>query len=315
MEAVCWKGGTAMDKRSRIPALIVLAAATALLLPVSRDGDSPPVQDQPLPLAAVEVSAVVPTVTEEDVLPPVSEAPPEPPKPAEPWPESPRIADTYFDNAVFFGDSRTDGFRLYSGLDRGFFYYATGASVESVFTKAVETPAGEMPLLDALALMETPPERIFVMLGVNELGWAKSENFRNYYTQVIERLRSDHPQADVIVQSILPVSKLQEAKKTYVNNGRIADYNAIIRDVCGALDCPYLDVASAVADEEGFLRAEWTYDGVHLNKKGSAAWLEYLRTHAVDYQVYAPIGEEAPEGPSLPPENTAPQDETTPPAA
>ena len=279
-----------MSGKRRWPAVLLLFAATALLIPATstHGADSPLAQAEPI-AATVEVQAVqeeqppaqVPPLVVEEVVPP------EPPKPAEPVPETPAVADTYFDAAVFFGDSRTDGFRLYSGLDRGTYYYATGATVESVFTKAVETAAGEMPLLDALAAMETSPERIFVMLGVNELGWAKSENFYDYYTQVIERLRADHPEADVIVQSILPVSKLQEAKKTYVNNSRIAKYNEIIREVCGELDCPYLDVASAVVDEEGFLRSEWTYDGVHLNKKGCAAWLDYLRTHAVDYEVYA----------------------------
>ena len=280
--------------RSRIPALVALTAATLLLLPTSRGVDSPlPAPEQPEPLAAVETAEVLSASSAEKATEEAPEIPPQPPTPAEPWPQTPVVNDSYFDSAVFFGDSRTDGFRLYSGLDRGYFYYATGASVESVFTKPVETVEGEMPLLDALALMDPPPERIFVMLGVNELGWAKSVNFYDYYTQVIERLRADHPEADVIVQSILPVSKLQEAKKTYVNNSRIAAYNEIIRQVCWELDCPYLDVGSAVTDEEGFLRSDWTYDGVHLNKKGCAAWLDYLRTHAVNFEVYAPAEPES----------------------
>ena len=39
--------------------------------------------------------------------------------------------------------------------------------------------------------------------------------------------------------------------------------------------------AEAVADETGCLRADWNFDGVHLNVKGCQAWLEYLRTHPV----------------------------------
>lgn len=280
-------------RRTRWPAVVALFAATALLVPAATThGVESPAQPAPAVLTHEEElreRTIPPLVVEE-----------EPPKPAEPVEETPRVADTYFDAAVFFGDSRTDGFRLYSGLDRGTYLYATGATVQSVFTKAVETAAGEMPLLDALAAQDPAPERIFVMLGVNELGWTKSGNFRDYYVQVIERMRADHPEAEVLVQSILPVSKLQEEKKTYVNNSRIEVYNEIIREVCGELDCPYLDVASAVVDEEGFLRAEWTYDGVHLNKKGSAAWLEYLRTHAVDYEVYAEEAEPSAPAPALP---------------
>ena len=274
-----------MAGKGRWPAVLGLFTAAALvMLPTSRGVDSPAAE----PAAVEEMAVSLPAQAPETVLP-AEEAPepPKPPEPAQPAPQTPKVADTYFDGAVFFGDSRTDGFRLYSGLNRGSYYVATGATVESVFTKPVETEAGKMPLLDALAQVETPPERIFVMLGVNELGWAKSENFHDYYVALIERLRQDHPEADILVQSILPVSKLQEEKKTYVNNARIARYNEIIRLVCGETDTPLLDVAGAVADEEGFLRSDWTYDGVHLNKKGCAAWLDYLRTHAVNYEVYA----------------------------
>ena len=279
-----------MAGKRRWPAVLALFAAAALvMLPTSRGVDSP--RTEPLAAAVEEAEPLPAAESEGEEEPPAEESlppePPKPPEPAQPVPQTPVVADTYFDEAVFFGDSRTDGFRLYSGLDRGSYYFATGATVESVFTKEVETVEGKMPLLDALAQIEAPPERIFVMLGVNELGWAKSENFHDYYVALIERLRQDHPEADILVQSILPVSKLQEEKKTYVNNTRIARYNEIIRQVCGETDTPLLDVAGAVADEEGFLRSDWTYDGVHLNKKGCAAWLDYLRTHAVNYEVYA----------------------------
>ena len=60
------------------------------------------------------------------------------------------VEDTYFDDAVFLGDSCTEGFHLYSGLKTGTYLYATGATVESVFSKSVSTPLGRMPLLDAL---------------------------------------------------------------------------------------------------------------------------------------------------------------------
>jgi len=297
----------------------LLIAGSIVLLPCLYAYNPEPVAETPPPAEVTEpqpteVEEVIPAVVVEE--PPPHPEPPVPPGPAEPVPESPKVEDTYFDTAAFLGDSRTDGLRLYGGLGRGTFYYATGATVQTVFTKAVATPAGEMPLLDALAAAETPPERIFVMLGVNELGWAKSENFQNYYTQVIQRLQQDFPEADVLVQSILPVSRKQEAKKTYVNNSRIAKYNEIIRMVCGETDCLFLDVAAALTDEEGFLPADWTYDGVHLNKKGCAAWLDYLRTHAVNYDVYTPVEEEpaVPETPAVPPvEPAVPAEPAVPP--
>lgn len=118
-----------------------------------------------------------------------------------------------------------------------------------------------------------------MMLGVNELGWPETEMFRSRYTTLLERLRADHPGADIVIQSILPVSAKQDAQGTYVNNGRIDAYNAVLLALAEELEYPYLDVAEAMRDEAGCLRSDLTYDGVHLNKSGCQVWLDYLRTH------------------------------------
>lgn len=201
----------------------------------------------------------------------------------EPWsadvPVSAAVEDTYFETAAFLGDSRTEGFRLYSGLDFGSYYYAVGATVESVFTKPVETAAGEMPLLDAMA--EGMFDKIYVMLGVNELGWKGTELFCSQYAALIDRLRQDHPDAEIVLQSILPVGLRQEEKGTYVNNRRIEEYNEVIRLLAAEKACWYLELGPTVSDETGFLREDWSYDGVHLNGRGCRAWLEELRIHPV----------------------------------
>ena len=210
---------------------------------------------------------------------------PEPVVEEEPWApvaESDPVEDTYFADAAFLGDSRTEGFRLYSGLKEGGYYCAVGATVESVFSKKAYGPEGnKIPLLDALAKQENC-SKIYVMLGVNELGWAKVEVFSGQFTKVVERLRADHPDATVVVQSILPVSAKQDAKKTYVNNKRIVIYNEMLVALAQEKQCPYLNVAEAVSDENGCLKPNFTTDGVHLNIAGSKEWVAYLKSHPVD---------------------------------
>ena len=191
------------------------------------------------------------------------------------------VEDTYFSDAVFVGDSRTEGFYLYSGLKEGQYLYSVGATVESVFSKSTQqTAAGKVPILDALAGMEC--SKIYIMLGANELGWNSSQTFRDQYAKVIDRVQADHPDATVVIQSILPVSQVQEDKKTYVNNTRIREYNTLLEELAEEKGCVYLDVASAVCDETGCLRADWNFDGVHLNTAGCQAWLQYLKEHPVD---------------------------------
>ena len=278
-----------VSRIGRLPGVLALFAATALLLPSATSLGMESPLGRPVGLVVAAEDLQLPeSLSEGETL---SQHPDrimvaeeiQAPRPARPAAETPMVEDTYFETVAFLGDSRTDGFRLYSGLKSGTYFVATGATVESVFSKAVETAAGEMPLLDFMAQAEQQPERIYVMLGVNELGWADIENYRNYYGQLVDRLRADHPGAEVILQSLPPVSRKQEELKTYVNNARIQRYNEIVREVAGAKNCPYVDVAAAVTDEEGFLPANWTYDGVHLNDLGCRAWLDYLRTHAINY--------------------------------
>ena len=290
-------GKRVKKKKMRLPAVVVLLAAMMTVLTTA--GPRGAAADSPLgslaePAAESTAPAARPVPAETEKVPPETDDPPEP---FAPVPEGGPVEDTYFEDAAFLGDSRTEGFQLYSGLKTGTYYHAVGATVESVFSKEVETPAGKMPLLDAMA--EEDFGKIYVMLGVNELGWSKTETFHDQYAKVIDRLRSDHPDAEIILQSILPVSAKQEKKKTYVNNGRIAAYNEVIFQLAEEKDCAFVDAAEAVTDENGCLRAAWNSDGVHLNVKGCRAWLEYLRTH--------PVGETgAPAETEVPAETEAP---------
>lgn len=266
-------------KRRRLLGTAALVSVLAVLL----SGDPP--------ASAVPEQTVLPEETAQEelirarVLEPIPEAESRETEEAEKpetmlVTESGPVEDGYFTDTVFLGDSRTEGFYLYSGLQEGEYLYAVGATVESVFTKPTqETAAGKVPMLDALAELECG--KVYIMLGANELGWPRSEAFHDQYGKVIDRIREDHPDAEVVIQSILPVSAVQESKGSYVNNGRIQTYNAILEELALEKECPYLNVSEAVTGEDGCLRPELTTDGIHLNTAGCKEWLNYLKTHAV----------------------------------
>lgn len=273
-----------------LPGVLLVLAVLAILL--STGGPSGVAADSP-------VETQEPETLQQAAEPvPATEVEPEPIVAEEPvWEgpvsESAPVEDTYFDDVVFLGDSRTDGLRLYSGLTHGTFLCSTGATVESVFTKAVETPAGTMPLLDALAAMDCG--KIYVMLGINELGWNGTETFRTQSTELIRRLQADHPDAEIVIQSILPVSAKKDAEGRYVNNGRIGEYNQVWLELAEEFDVAYMNAAESVAGEDGLLPSDLCYDGVHLNKAGCRQWLDYLRTHAVGEIPETAVAEDASE--------------------
>lgn len=189
------------------------------------------------------------------------------------------VDDSYFSDAVFLGDSRTEGFMLYSGLKEGTYLFSVGATVDTVLDKKVSTPSGQKTLVDAMKSLNL--SKVYIMLGVNELGWVSADRFQEHYGNVVDQVRKDHPNAKVVIQSILPVSAEQEAKGTYVNNGRILKYNELLKTLAKEKNCTYMNIAEVVTDKDGCLFQEMSADGVHLNRNGCQTWLQYLRTHAV----------------------------------
>ena len=264
--------------------LVVLLALSVIL---SSGGPQGVAADSPAEAQAPETEPALRTA-EAELAP--EEAGEETPVWEGPVPESTPVEDTYFDDVVFLGDSRTDGLRLYGGMTHGTFLFFTGATVESVFTKEVETQLGTMPLLDALAEMEYG--RIYVMLGVNELGWKGTDIFRNQSAALIQRLQEEHPEAEIVIQSILPVSAKIDEEGRYVNNQRIAEYNQVWLELAEQFNVNYLNIAEVLLDENGQLPSELTYDGVHLNKAGCRVWLDYMRSHAVG-EIGVPAVEES----------------------
>ena len=275
-------------RRRRLPGVMAALAAATLLLTTGASGGTAggsPLAEaaEPVPYKAAPAAGKIGTGTEAraKALPEETESLPCP------LPETEAVEDTYFDGAVFLGDSRTEGLSLYSGLKTGYFYTAVGATVESVFSKKnFETEGGEkVPLLDAVA--EQDCDKIYIMLGINELGWSKVKTFHDQYAKLVDRVRADHPEAKIVLQSIPPVSAKQEAKKTYVNNARIAEYNGVIQALAEEKECYFLDVAACLTGGDGLLPKDLNFDGIHLNPAGCKVWLNYLRTHSLEEEAIA----------------------------
>ena len=256
---------------------VLIAAAGVLAAAAHSHAGTSPAPEAPQPEQPVTVIPAEPDIPEE----PAQEEP-TPEEPAwGPVPASDPVEDSYFDDVAFVGDSRTDGFRLYSGLDRGTYFCVTGETVASATDmENWKTEDGrKISLADAVAAADCG--KIYLMLGVNELGWNGTDIFRTHAGNLLQRLKADHPDAEIVIQSLLPVSAEQDAKGSYVNNQRILAYNQVWMELAEENGCDYVNAAEAVTGEDGCLPADMSFDGVHLNRAGCHAWLDYLRTHSV----------------------------------
>ena len=191
------------------------------------------------------------------------------------------VPDDYFKDAVFIGDSRTEGFKIFSGPEEATYYTAKGLKVDTILTKEfiVNNSGKKMTIIEALT--QTPFRKVYIMLGINELGWAYSDLFIKRYGEAIDEIKNIAPQAQIYVQSLLPVSEERSKNDAIYNNINIEKYNGLIQQMAAEKELYYLDVAQCVADPEGNLAGEASTDGIHLQKAYCDLWLGYLRQHYI----------------------------------
>ena len=191
--------------------------------------------------------------------------------------------DEWFADAVFIGDSRTDGLHLFSGItDKADFLYSTGITVFEVISdrKVIRQGDKKVTILEALGQKEYG--KVYVSLGVNELGGTTQEEFTQAYSQLIDAIREIQPNARLYIQSIIPVNTAKckaNNQRDYVTNENIAYLNSALSQLVIEKQVAYLDLSEVMADENGEVPPELSADGVHFKKEGYKLWLNYLACH------------------------------------
>ena len=194
--------------------------------------------------------------------------------------ESAPVDDSYFSDAVFVGDSRTEGLRMYSGLTGAKFFSEVGLTVTKAFSDSFVALDGQY-LTAAEALRQADYGKVYIMLGMNELGWVYESVFADEYGKIIDVIRESHPGAEIYVQSIIPVSRWKDGSNDIYTNANVVRLQKALCEMCMEKGVHYVNVAEAVQDADGFLPADATPDGLHLTPEYCKIWLDYLRTHTV----------------------------------
>ncbi|MDD7223501.1 MAG: GDSL-type esterase/lipase family protein [Lachnospiraceae bacterium] len=188
---------------------------------------------------------------------------------------------SYFDDALFIGDSRVAGLAMNSGTNATFYAVTSFQLYRYKTFKVVQTPSGKVPIFDAMPYDKFT--KIYIKVGLNELGSVTDEPFFDAYTSLINDLRVMQPRAIIYIQAILPVTQVKSQTDKVHCNENIKKRNENLKSFAELMKCYYVDVGPYFADETGALKAETTADGIHMYSKYMPMWIDALRKQAVKW--------------------------------
>ena len=198
-------------------------------------------------------------------------------------PELDRVTSEYFDNAVFIGDSITEGIKTYGMMTNATVIAATGINLSTITTSAVvKTESGRVTVLDALK-QYPDTGKIYILLGANGIAWMEKDSFVQLYGDFVKELTAQCPDALIYIQSIFPINeeKFSAHYDSEITNEKIREYNSALLDMSKELGVYYLNVSETIADQNGALSDDATTDGMHIGTDYYEKWFNYLKKHAV----------------------------------
>jgi lysophospholipase L1-like esterase len=183
------------------------------------------------------------------------------------------------DRVLFIGDSITEGLQIYNTLP--------GAMIQAYRGLSSYKLAEELTLIEA-----KKPDRIFLLIGLNDImGIEENEPFFENYRAFIRAVHDILPETKVFVQSIFPISREVEQENHNISRVLIDSFNRRLAVMAEEEKATYIDVATTFKDEEGYLLAEFTSDGIHLWSYYYRAWTDLLRPYLGSFPYPEATGE------------------------
>lgn len=165
---------------------------------------------------------------------------------------------------IFFGDSITD----YGNLSELF-------GNPHVKNRGISGDGIDGLLQRLPAVASGKPRKLFILIGANDMGPNKpTAFFLQRYDSLLHGLRSRLPQTALYIESILPTRDYHS-----VDNRQIQEVNAALEKMAARYNARYIHLYDAFAGPDNKLKADLSFDGVHINGKGYAIMKTLLQPH------------------------------------
>ena len=121
------------------------------------------------------------------------------------------------------------------------------------------------------------PEKVFVQAGFNGHINQTDQEFSDNYAMMVDSIRFAVPDAEIYLQSLLPVNPSMKSGKV-TNNEKISNCNRLIRNIAEQKELTYIDLYS-LYEVDGVMPEDLSPDGVHLYPEAYSIWAEAIRKY------------------------------------
>ena len=197
----------------------------------------------------------------------------------------PASDDSYFNDALIIGDSRTVGLYYWGGLKENTnFFCKESMSIYNVTKKNLEYHAmnGEEGETDLVTLLSTHSYgKVYICLGINEMGsyvW----DYYNAYRDVLTQIRTLQPNALIFIEGNMHIGGTMSSTDPIFNNTNLVQRNVAISSLANGRDIFYIDMNPVLVDGDGNLIAEYSNDQIHVKAEYYHLWSDFLRQNTID---------------------------------
>ena len=225
-----------------------------------------------------------PEAPDESEIPTDTETPAQPEKPQVPGvpTELPAVVtgaeygedESFFDDALFIGDSRMVSSAYYARLGKADYFTDVGMNVFQMFSVTASDDNFDATDLTTL-LQNRTYKKIFIMLGINECGYPMS-SLLSAYQEDIDTLKRLQPDATIYLLKVYGVSRSVAESASYFSPQRLQEVNDGIAGLADGKKVHCLDASHLYCDDEGYMKEEYTSDGVHPYAKDAALFAQWL---------------------------------------
>lgn len=111
------------------------------------------------------------------------------------------------------------------------------------------------------ALKNTGCTELYFLMGMNDVKIVSADDYKRFYRNMLKAVREALPYANIHILSVTPVTEYSD----FCSNERLSLLNDKLKEISTEEGYTFIDTASAVKNEKGFLRDDLcSGDGIHM---------------------------------------------------